>query len=68
MLTMNYLGISFMLLTFENAGSFSKTLYHFVYIYIVLLFVIFRFGGIPKMAAKLEEKINAKTQGATTVK
>lgn len=57
MLSMNYLGISFMLLTFEKGWSFSNSLSHFVYIYILVLFIIFRFGGIPRKAAKLEEKI-----------
>jgi hypothetical protein len=57
MVAMNYLGISFMLLTFERGGTFSGSIYHFIYIGIIVLFVIFRFGGIPRKAAKLEEKI-----------
>jgi lysophospholipid acyltransferase len=60
MLMMNFMGISFMLLTFEKGWSFSSSVYHFVYIVIVVLFVIFRFGGITKKAAKLEEKLKAK--------
>ena len=57
---MNYLGISFMLLTFEKGWRFSASLYHYVYISIIVLFAIFRFGGIPRKAAKLEEKLKLK--------
>jgi hypothetical protein len=67
MLTMNFLGIGFMLLTFEKGFLFSKSVYHFVYIYIVVIFAIFRFGGIPRMAAKLEEKLKAKTTAQVNV-
>ena len=65
---MNYLGISFMLLTFEKGWSFSSSLYHFVYIYIVVFFVIFRFGGIPRKAQKLEEKLKAKAAASVSDK
>jgi len=37
-------------------------MYHYVFVYIVVLFVIFRFGGIPRRAAKLEAKIKAKKE------
>jgi len=47
MLSMNFLGISFMLLTYEKGMRFSSSLNHFVYIYIIVFFIIFRFGGIP---------------------
>jgi hypothetical protein len=57
MLSMNYMGVCFQLLTFEKGGRFSKTMHHFVFIYIVVFFVIFRFGGIPQRAAKLEKKL-----------
>lgn len=60
MLMMNFIGVSFMLLTFEKGIRFSASVYHFVYITIVVMFVIFRFGGITKRAAKLEKKIQEK--------
>ena len=60
MLTMNFMGISFMLLTFERGFKFSKAVHHFVYIYVFVLFFIFRFGGITKKAAKLETKLKEK--------
>lgn len=60
MIGLNYMGVSFGLLTFEKGGKFSKTMHHFVFILIMVFFVIFRFGGIPKKAAKLEEKIKLK--------
>lgn len=44
---MNYLGCAFMLLTFEKGTKFSSAMHHYVFIYITVLFVIFRFGGIP---------------------
>ena len=57
MLTMNFMGISFMLLTFEKGFRFSQSIYHAVYIYVFVFFVIFRFSGITKMAAALEKKL-----------
>lgn len=60
LMTMNFFGVSFCLLTLEKGGSFSKAMHHFVYIYVIVLFVIFRFGGIPRKAAKLEEKLKLK--------
>jgi hypothetical protein len=59
LITLNYLGTSFGLLTFERGFRFSSTMYHYVYVYIVLLFIVFRFGGIPRKAAKLEAKLKA---------
>lgn len=53
MLAMNYMGVSFGLLTFEKGYRFSKSVYHFIYIGIIVFFIIFRFGGLPKKAAKL---------------
>ena len=43
MLTMNFMGISFMLLTFEKGFRFSQSVNHFVYIYVFVFFAIFRF-------------------------
>lgn len=60
MLMMNFMGISFMLLTLEKGWRFSSSVYHFVYIVIVVLFVIFRFGGVTRKAAKLEAKLKAQ--------
>lgn len=60
MMTLNYFGICFCLLTFEKGMRFSGTMYHFVFIYVLVFFAIFRFGGIPRKAAKLEEKLKAK--------
>ena len=60
MLMMNFMGISFMLLTMEKGWRFSSSVYHFVYIVIVVLFVIFRFGGVTRKAAKLEAKLKAQ--------
>lgn len=54
--TLNYLGTSFCLLTFEKAFAFSSAMHHFVFIYILVFFVIFRYGGIPQIAAKMEKK------------
>jgi hypothetical protein len=65
MLTMNYMGICFQLLTFEKGWRFSSTMYHFVFIYVIVFFLIFRFGGIPRMAAKYEAKLKAKSEGKT---
>ena len=60
MLMMNFMGISFMLLTFEKGWRFSSSVSHFVYIVITIFFVIFRFSGITKKAAKLEQKLKDK--------
>jgi lysophospholipid acyltransferase len=60
MLMMNFMGISFMLLTFEKGWRFSSSVSHFVYITIAIFFVIFRFSGITKKAAKLEQKLKEK--------
>ena len=60
MLIMNFMGISFMLLTFEKGYRFSQSVHHFVYISVFVLFAIFRFSGITKKAAKLEEKLKLK--------
>ena len=60
LLMMNFMGISFMLLTFEKGWRFSSSIYHFVYITITIFFVIFRFSGITKKAAKLEQKLKEK--------
>jgi hypothetical protein len=56
MLAMNFLGVSFGLLTFEKGLSFTNSLHNFVFILIFVLFVFFRFSGIVKKAQKLEEK------------
>lgn len=50
MLMMNFIGVSFMLLTFEKGIRFSASVNHFVYITIVVMFIIFRFGGVTKKA------------------
>ncbi len=60
MLFMNFMGISFMLLTLEKGWSFSSSVYHFIYILIIVFFIIFRFGGVTRYAVKLEEKLKAK--------
>lgn len=60
---MNYMGISFMLLTYEKGLSFSTSVHHFVYIGIVVLLIVFRVGGIPRKAAKLEEKLKLAASG-----
>lgn len=60
MMSLNYLGTSFGLLTFELGYNFSKAMHHFVFIYIMVLFAIFRFGGIPRKAQKLEEQLAKK--------
>ena len=57
MLFMNYLGTSFMMLTFERGNNFSGSVNHFIFILIVLLLLAFRGLNIPRKAAKLEEKI-----------
>lgn len=56
MLAMNFLGVSFSLLTFEKGLTFTNANYNFVFILIFVLFVFFRFSGIVKYAQKLEEK------------
>ncbi len=63
---MNFFGVSFGLLTLERGGSFSKAMNHFVYIYVMVFFVIFRFGGIPQKAAKLEAKLKLKETNKKT--
>ena len=68
MLTMNFMGISFMLLTFEKGYKFSQSVSHFVYIYIFVFFVIFRFSGITKKAAKLEAKFKEKAAAQVDTK
>ena len=67
---MNYMGVCFQLLTFEKGGRFSKTMYHFVFIYIIAFFLIFRFGGIPQKAAKIEKRVQEKAaaKGPTETK
>jgi hypothetical protein len=65
---MNWFGTSFCLLTFERGYRFSSTLYHCVYIYVMVLFFIFRFGGIPRMAAKLEAKLKEREEAKKTSK
>ena len=66
MLFMNYLGTSFMLLTFEKGWSFSHSVYHFIFILIVVLLTIFRVLNIPRKAAKLEEKITKQADAKKT--
>ena len=56
MLAMNFMGVCFMLLTYERGMIFASSVNYFIFILIIILFVIFRFGGIPRKAAKLEEK------------
>ena len=68
MLLMNFQGVSFMLLTFDKGFKFSKSINHFVYITIFVLFVIFRFSGVTKKAAKLEEKLKLKAAAQTEAK
>jgi hypothetical protein len=57
---MNYLGTIFCLLTWEKGFKFSGAIYHFPVVSVFILFAVFRFGGIPKMAAKVEAKIKEK--------
>lgn len=53
------MGVSFMLLTFEKGFRFGKSVHFFVYIYIIVLYALFRVFGISKKAAKLQQKLNA---------
>ena len=64
-LAMDYLGVCFQLLTFEKGWRFSKAMHHFVFIIIIVAFLVFRFGGIPQKAAKLEAKLKAKALAKT---
>ena len=57
MLAMNYMGISFALLTYEKGMTFSRAMNHYVFILIVALLLVFRLGKIPQRAAKLEAKL-----------
>lgn len=57
---MNYLGVIFGLLTWEKGYKFSAQIYHFPPIAIFVLFAVFRFGGLPKIASKLEAKLKEK--------
>jgi hypothetical protein len=66
MVAMDYLGVSFQLLTFERGYAFSKSMYHYMYILIFVLLVIFRVGKIPQRAAKLEAKLKEKAAASTT--
>lgn len=50
LIALNYLGTCFCLLTYERGMAFSGAVYHFVFIGIVVLFIIFRFGGFVKRA------------------
>jgi hypothetical protein len=70
MIAMNYMGISFGLLTYERGMTFSSSVNHFVYIIIIGGLLIFRLGGIPRKAAKLEERLKQKAaeQSDTTKK
>ena len=63
MLTMNYMGTCFQMLTFERGWKFSSSMHHFVFIYVILAFIFFRFSGITKKAAKLEAKLKEKAEG-----
>lgn len=47
---MNYVAMGFNQLTFEKGGNFAKSTYFFGYIYILMLFIIFRFSGVVKYA------------------
>ncbi len=62
MFFMNFQGISFMLLTFEKGWKFQSAVYQIPNIAIFVLFAIFRFSGITRKAAKLEEKLKLKAQ------
>lgn len=53
---MNYLGCSFMMLTYEKGMRFSSSVYHFGFITIFILYVFFKFSGIVKKAQKLEAR------------
>lgn len=48
-----------MVLTFEKGWRFSASVHHFVLIYIAVGFIIFRFSGITKIAAKKNQKLAA---------
>ena len=50
LLAMNYMGISFICLTFEKGWRFSGSLHHFIYIGIVVGLLITRLGNIPRKA------------------
>jgi FtsH-binding integral membrane protein len=56
MVTLNFLGTSFCLLTFERGLLFASSLYYYVYIYLIVAFVIFRFMGLTKMIQGWEKK------------
>ena len=60
------MGISFMLLTFEKGWRFSSTMYHFVYVLVVVGLLIFRGFNIPRKAQKLQEKLDAATADKKT--
>ena len=66
MLAMNFLGTSFIMLTFDKGLKFTNSLYNSIYIIIIVLFVFFRFSGIVKKAQRLEEKRKAKLAGTGT--
>lgn len=66
LLVMNYMGASFQMLTFERGYRFSSTLYHFIFILVLVTFAIMRFGRIPQRAAKLEAKLKAKEEAKNT--
>jgi len=54
-----------MLLTFEKEMKFARSVYYFVFIYLFVGFVFFRFSGITKIAAKKQQKIDAKKAETT---
>ncbi len=66
MFFMNFQGISFMLLTFEKGWKFQTAVYQIPNIAIFVFFIIFRFSGITRKAAKLEEKLKLKAQEKVT--
>lgn len=43
---MNYFGVCFGLLTFEAGMKFASSVYYFVFIYVIGLYVIMRVLGI----------------------
>ena len=60
MIVMNYLGITFGLLTVEEGFRFFKSTSYIGPIMIFSGFAVFRFGGLVKMAQKKQAKLDAK--------
>jgi len=62
MTVMNFLGISFGLLTFEAGWQFSKNVHHIIYFSILVTFCLFRMTPLMKILLKKDAQIRKQNE------